>query len=211
VAFAIEALTIADDPDAWARAGFSVDDDGTCRAGTVRLEFDPGYGGGGGGIVSWTIAGIDDAGVIDGLHTVDGTRGPSEPAHHPNGVTQIDHLVVATPALDRTVGALRMFGFVPRRTRDGGKMRQTFFRLGEVILEVVGPATDGSADDDPARFWGLAFTVGDLAVTMETLGEQVGSANYAVQPGRQIATLRHEDMGISVPIAFMSQDPGGHA
>jgi hypothetical protein len=25
-----------------------------------------------------------------------------------------------------------------------------------------------------------------------------------VQPGRQIATLRHEDLGMTVPIAFMS-------
>ena len=42
-------------------------------------------------------------------------------------------------------------------------MRQTFFRLGPVILELVGPPQpDG---DGPARFWGIAFTVADLDAT----------------------------------------------
>jgi hypothetical protein len=205
VAFAIETLTVADEPAAWARAGFTVDDDGTCRVGSVRVELDPEAGPG--GIVSWTIAGVDDAGVIDGLPTVDGTRGPVEPASHPNGTTQIDHVVVATPDLDRTVGALRMFGFVPRRTREAGRNRQTFFRLGEVILEVVGPSgRDAERATAPATFWGLAFTVEDLTATAAALARHLGPVKDAVQPGRRIATLRHEPLGISVPVAFMSAD-----
>ena len=35
-------------------------------------------------------------------------------------------------------------------------MRQTFFRLDEVILELIGPAEP--AGDGPARFFGLALT-----------------------------------------------------
>jgi len=200
---AIEALTIADDPTGWAEAGFTVDGDGTCRTGTVRLLISPHHPGT--GVTGWTIAGLDGGGTsIDGLATEAGDGGPAEPASHPNGVTQIDHLVVTTPDLARTVSALRAHGFADRRTREAGDVRQTFFRLGEVILEVVG--RDRPSGDGPARFFGLAFTVADLDATAALLGDRLGPAKDAVQPGRRIATLRHEALGITVPVAFMSAE-----
>ena len=80
-------------------------------------------------------------------------------------------------------------------------MRQIFFRLGPVILELVGPpAPDG---DGPARFWGIAFTVTDLDATARYLGDRLGTVKDAVQPGRRIASLRKE-AGLALPIAFMS-------
>jgi hypothetical protein len=204
VAFAIESLDVAGEPEAWGKAGFSVDADGSCRTGRVHLRISPGAGEK--GVVAWTVAGLDDAGddpiSIDGLPTSEGTDGPAEPAQHPNGVTHIDHLVVTTPDLERTVGALRAQGFAERRTREAVEVRQTFFRLGEVILEVVG--RDRPSGTGPARFFGLAFTVADLDATAALLGEGLGPVKGAVQPGRRIATLRHEDYGITVPVAFMS-------
>ena len=84
-------------------------------------------------------------------------------------------------------------------------MRQLFFRLGEVILEVVGQP-DVAGAGDPG-FFGLAITVTDLDATARLLGEHLGAAKDAVQEGRRIATLRHRDLGMSVATAFMSPEP----
>ena len=69
----------------------------------------------------------------------DGMTAP--PGTHPNGVIAIDHVVLMSPDLDRTVEVLAGVGLEPRRQRDaelGGRpIRQIFFRLGEVIVEVV--------------------------------------------------------------------------
>lgn len=165
----------------------------------------------------------DDRSDIDGLPTAiaaehdEGASTPpaggagshpgSPPVHHPNGVTGIDHVVVVTPDLDRTTAALEQRGVAARRTREAGRGRlQRFFRLGEVILEVVGPAE--AAGDGPATFWGLAFTVADIDTTARHLAGRIGEPRRAVQQGRRIATLRVGDE-VSVPVAFMSAI--GHA
>ena len=58
----------------------------------------------------------------------------------------------------------------------------------------------------PARFWGLALLVEDLARTVQRLGEHAGEVRAAVQPGRQIATLRRS-AGLAIPVALMSAAP----
>ncbi len=92
----------------------------------------------------------------------------------------------------------------------GGSTRQAFFRMGEVILEVV-QAPEGSrvaADPDgPARLWGLAFGVESMDATAAALGPLLGEPRPAVQPGRTIATLRRE-AGLGPAIAFMTPGPG---
>ena len=85
-------------------------------------------------------------------------------------------------------------------------MQQAFFKLGEVILELVGPA-EPQADAGPPRFFGLAFTVRDLDETAAFLGDRLHAAKDAVQPGRRIATLDKALGGSSVPIAFMTPEP----
>ena len=91
-----------------------------------------------------------------------------------------------------------------RRVRDlGNGKTQTFFRAGEVIIELVGPI-DGP---EGGRLWGLSPTVVDLEACARLLGDRLGTIKDATQPGRQIATLRHEACGLTVPIAFMSPDP----
>ncbi len=140
--------------------------------------------------------------------------GPTlSPAAHPNGVTSIDHIVLATGDPARTTAALEQVGFAALRVRRtdtyGAPMTQTFFRAGEVIVELIGPddvPTDGTAG--PAAFFGLAFTVDDLDATARLLGEALGTAKDAVQPGRRIATLRHKQLDMSVATAFMTAEPG---
>jgi hypothetical protein len=164
-------------------------------------------------------------GVLDGLPTtVAADAGPNAasatgdhgPGGHPNGVTHIDHVVVLTPDLDRTTAAIGVLGIEARRTREAGPGRlQRFFRLGEAILELVGPAEPRG--DGPARFYGLAFTVADIDATADLLAGRISPPKPAVQPGRRIATLRAGD-AVSVPVAFMSAEgrgapprPGGDA
>ena len=97
-----------------------------------------------------------------------------------------------TPDGDRTTPRSRRSGFKALRVRDtdsyGAPMRQTFFKAGEVILELIGPeepAADGSADG-PAGFFGLALTVADLDATAALLGDGAGRAQ-----GRRAARSPH--------------------
>jgi hypothetical protein len=207
----VDELFIADRPGAWRAAGFHLDCD-LCVVGSVRLRLDDPRGGR--GIVGWSLRGAGSL-DLDGLPTaVSQSPPPAASMPHPNGVVSIDHLVVLTPDLDRTTAALRVAGFDLRREREGptpgGSRRQSFFRMGEVILEVVeAPAETRIARDPagPARLWGISFLVEELERTATSLGDLLGKPRSAVQPGRQIATLRKE-AGLGPAIAFMTPGPG---
>jgi hypothetical protein len=206
----VDELIVADPPDRWRAAGFALEGDG-CEVGSVRIALaGPGERR---GIVGWSVRGLlsED---LDGLPTAASDRPPASGGTHPNGVVALDHLVVMSPVLDRTVAALDEAGLDLRRLREGeppgGSTRQAFFRMGEVILEVV-QAPDGSPvrsdPDGPARLWGLAFGVEDLERTAAALGPLLGDSRPAVQPGRTIATLRR-GAGLGPAIAFMTPGPG---
>ena len=136
----------------------------------------------------------------------DGARAAAQPASHPNGALRIDHIVVFTADLGRTSAALEGAGLSLRRIREpdepGPPVRQAFFRLGEVILEVVESA---QADAGAARFWGLTLCVADIEACAELLGERLGEIRDAVQPGRRIATVRRE-AGLGLPVALISEE-----
>jgi catechol 2,3-dioxygenase-like lactoylglutathione lyase family enzyme len=206
----IDELVIADEPAAWRGVGFAVDGD-AAAVGSVWLRFEG--RGARRGIVRWSLRGAGSL-ALDGLQTLASERPPASGGAHPNGVVAIDHVVVLTPDLDRTVQVLRTAGLGFRRLREGatpgGSARQAFFRMGEVILEVV-EAPEGSrvrADaDGPARLWGIAFDVESLELTAAALGSLAGKPRAAVQPGRWIMTLPRE-AGLGPAIAFMSPGPG---
>jgi catechol 2,3-dioxygenase-like lactoylglutathione lyase family enzyme len=208
----IAELHIGDDPYAWQSVGFDVDAGHTCHVGQVRLRFHPDAEQR--GILSWTLAGTPDETVtdVDGLPTAHGEppnlRGLA--ASHLIGATSIDHLVVTTADVDRTVDVVqRRLGLPLRRTRDGeayGRtVRQAFFRMGDVILEVVGAPTP-EPDGGGARFFGIAFTVISLPEAAAFLGDLMGDPQPAVQPDRMISTIRSA-AGLAVPVALMSPEP----
>jgi hypothetical protein len=204
----IDQIDLADDPGRWEALGFAVSD-GAVQLGTVRLALVGSDGGR--GILRWSLRGLTDT-ALDGLPTAASER-PEHPSapEHPNGVLAIDHLVAMSPDLDRSVDALRQAGLDLRRIREeptpAGAPRQAFFRLGQTILEVVQQPDDvlGRANraSRPTRFWGLALSSEDLQRTVERLGEHAGEIRPAIQPGRQIATLRRS-AGLAVPVALMS-------
>jgi hypothetical protein len=193
----IEQLTVGADPAAWERAGFAVEGSGT-SVGSVSIHFAQGEG-----ILGWRLTSADST-EIDGLPLAPPAEPETADGPHPNSVTQIDHLVVFTPNLERTTQAFERIGVERRRVRevDTGDvpLRQGFFRLGEVILEVV---EQPRVEAGPARFWGLTFAVSDLDSSAELLGDRLGSIRDAVQPGRRIATMR-SSAGLGLPVALIS-------
>ena len=207
----IDELIVGDPPDAWEAAGFRVDDDGTCRIGSVRVRLvgrEQGKR-----ILGWSLRDTEPGGLpgdsLDGIPTTVSGHAPAEPGDHPNGTLLIDHVVLITPDLARTVASLERIGLDVRGTRDsdtyGAPMRQTFFRMGETILELIG-AVDKAGEGD-AGFFGLAHTVDDIDATAALLAPHIGDIKDAVQPGRRIVTLRHKEFGMSVATAFMSPEP----
>ena len=198
---------LAADPDAWAAAGFAVEDGGL-RVGTVHVRLVGPRSGP--GIVSWSLRDTTIT-ELDGLPTETSTVRPASPVEHPNGARRIDHVVVVTPDLERTTAALAAAGIERRRVREvpideARTLHQGFFRLGEVILEVVdGMPLDPAAEPAPgapAAFWGLVFVVTDLDAAAVLLGNRLGTPRDAVQPGQRIATFRRE-AGLGLPVALI--------
>jgi catechol 2,3-dioxygenase-like lactoylglutathione lyase family enzyme len=215
----IEEITLADEPAAWEALGFALDGR-DCHVGSVTFALrgaDAGRG-----IVGWSLRGLDGS-DLDGLATSVSERPLATPpvaSEHPNGAVGVDHVVAMSPSLDRTVAALRAAGLDLRRIREeptaAGAPRQAFFRLADVILEVVQEPAEivrrQGGPDRPARLWGLALLFADLPRAVEMLGSHAGPVHAAVQPGREIATVRRS-AGLSVPMALMSRGDraGAHA
>jgi len=201
-------LSIAGPIDPWLELGFSDDPDtNSIRIGTTTLRFDtpdapP-------AIVAWTLD--PDPGVIDGLksspYCIESADGAQEPQRHTNSATTIDHVVIMTPDIDRTDRRLAAAGFDRRRVRQAGTperpLWQSFYRLGEVVLEVVGPKP--ARDQGLASFWGLVVVVEDLEEMASANRGRIGRIKDAVQPGRRIATVE-KSARLGIPTAFMNPE-----
>ncbi|MGI8715712.1 MAG: glyoxalase [Solirubrobacteraceae bacterium] len=203
----LAALAIADPPERWRALGFAIDERDRVVLGGVELALGGAGGAGAGqagaGITGWTLRFVRAGGDIDGLATSvtaepsgrAGRLGPPSP--HPNGALGVDHVVIVTPDFDRSVSALAQRGLALRRIRRAGDRRQGFRRLGPAIMEIV------EAPEAPAAgFWGLTLVLADLRAPGALLAAQLGEIRPAVQPGRQIATLR-AGAGLSARVAFM--------
>jgi hypothetical protein len=188
-------LTLADPEPAWARLGFDVTASQLELDGVQLILGAPGRG-----IVGWAIAGIEGVEEIDGLAVDAAPPGsdPDGPASHPNGATGIDHVVLLTPAFDRTAAALEQAGLGLRRVAEIRRgMRQGFRRLGPAILELV-----QAPGVERVHLWGLTVIVEDIEALAARLGDELSEIRPAVQPGRRIATLR-PPAGLTTALAFM--------
>ncbi len=206
----IDRLILADDPEHWQSLGFVVSGK-ALRLGSVLIELvgrEAGVG-----ILGWSLRDIASV-ELDGLPTTvsDAPMPHAGAPAHTNAITAIDHVVAMSPDLDHSVRALQAAGLDLRRVREqptpGGAPRQAFFRLGEVILELVQEpdevlAARSTGAEGQARFWGLALLSEDLELTVGQLAEHSSEIRVAVQPGRQIATVRRS-AGLAIPVALMS-------
>ncbi len=203
---ALHALDVGDPPEVWRRLGFAVAGDGTCQVGDVTLRLlgrDAGEG-----LLGWELRSDTPLPAdVDGIPTRTAPTGAAGggAGEHPNGVTRLDHVVLATPDLDRTLGALRAIGLEVRRERDAGTperpLRQAFLWAGDVLLEVAG--APGEHGPGPSRLWGLVAVTPSLEDLPARTDRAVGSIRDAVQVGRRITSVRRE-AGSTVPLAFMT-------
>lgn len=193
----LDAIEVGDPASAWSGAGFAVAGDEVV-IGAVRVRcLDDGAG-----HDRWRLRTDHHVTDVDGIATTTTDAAPPAPVEHPNRVVRIDHVVLRSPDLDRSTEALGALGLELRRTRDVGTFQQRFFRLGEVILELVGPVRpDG---DGPCRIWGLALVADDIDASAAVLGDRCSPPKDAVQPGRRIATIRAEELGIGPTLALMT-------
>ena len=201
-------VRIAESAAAWACFGLAVADD-TTVVGTVRLRF--GADADAMGITVFDGGGLPSS--IDGVaafEVPDDGDAPVAPSH-PLGARHIDHVVVGTPDLARTVAAFEAALRTPVKrirtetTGSGDRLHQAFFRLGQVILEIVGPPEpDAARAAEPAAFRGMVFTVDDVDAAYELMGSDVlTTPKAAVQSGKRITTVRRE-VGLGWPVALLS-------
>ena len=198
----MKALIVPGGPEAWERAGFACGDEGF-MAGEVEIRLDPAATEGSicfEGAPGHRPPGADGAGAA----SPPGPVSLELPAHHPNGVTGVDHVVVSTPDPGRTRSALEEEGLACRRVRRttvaGREVEQGFHPAGSCLIEVVGP--DGRGVGEPAAVWGVTFVTPDLDGLAARSPRAVASIRDAVQPGRRIATAI-PDAGLPMPVAFM--------
>ncbi|MFN8052364.1 MAG: hypothetical protein U0Q22_13040 [Acidimicrobiales bacterium] len=203
---ALVRLTIPDEPEAWAAAGFAVVDS-SVRLGPLELVCDPSIG-------NEPSFGFDAPHPL-GLDTLAGlawetiSPEPAAPSTgappHPNGIDGVDHLVIMVPDLDVARDGLVGAGLEIRRERSAtigaDAVTQLFAWAGDVLLEVVAPVGRGT----DARLWGLALTAADLDATAAWFGDRCSPPRDAVQPGRRIATVRHEILGMAFTLAVMDR------
>lgn len=197
-------VTVGADAGAWRAVGFAVSATGHFRAGDVAVQI---VHDGPLGLLGWTlsnpVAGLP-AGPVE-------EPPPDAPTTHPNGVTGIDHVVVATTVLDETTDALVAAGCEvrgERRASFGGRhVVQRFLPLQNALIELVADGDPAAEETVPAAaFWGLTFLCPGLNDGVAALGPHVSSPRPAVQPGRTIATAGPE-ASLGTQVAFMTPRP----
>jgi hypothetical protein len=189
----------------WAQVGINFSQDGVFAIGEIVLRIDESLPA---GLHSWALTNIDSTiSSIDGIPTtevlIDSQQSKNETHEFVLKPLGMDHVVVNTPDLERTSGALHnVTGAELKRIRDAGNgMRQGFHRLGEVIVEIVSAPSMPAGD---ASLWGFVINVADVNAVAAYLGPDVLSPpKPAVQKNRLIATFRGA-VGLGVPVALMS-------
>ncbi|WOF73189.1 VOC family protein [Parvibaculaceae bacterium PLY_AMNH_Bact1] len=125
-------------------------------------------------------------------------------------VDAVDHVVVNTPRPDELIaffeGQLGLRLALDHTIEKWG-VRQLFFRVGNVTLEVVTPT---AKDEVPEKdsLWGIAYRAPDLALMQERLtqaGVNVSEVRTGRKKGTLVATVKPETHGI--PTLLIGQDP----
>jgi hypothetical protein len=201
-------------PQEWARAGVSIANR-SGKVGDVCLELEPHLQ----GFVRCEFALPNNNTTSSDLTSVDDTidgalvRLLSEDPRSSHGSSSrdvstsswnflgVDHVVITTDDLSRTSDEIeRVLNVACARVRDAGNnVTQGFHKLENTIIEVVsGPQVKHTG----ARWWGFVLTVDDIDSWCSSVGSDVASSpRQAVQPGRQIATVRSAvDLGAAIAV-----------
>lgn len=132
------------------------------------------------------------------------------PAAGADAVTQLDHLVVWTPNVDRGLavyGAKLGLDLRLDRENNSWNARQIFFRVGQAVLE-MGAKIGAAPTDKPDRSGGLAWRVTDpdaAQARMAAAGFNVSEVRIGRKPGTRVFTVR--DAPGAVPTLIVSAEP----
>lgn len=107
----------------------------------------------------------------------------------------VDHVVVTTPDLDATVGALVAAGSDLRRHGSTGRGNAAAFLLAGTLIEVI-----EVPDKDGVSLSGIALEtdhdLGELAERWRASGHDVADPHPAVQEGRRIMSIRGHRLAV---------------
>ncbi|GBG26880.1 Hypothetical Protein FCC1311_031022 [Hondaea fermentalgiana] len=138
---------------------------------------------------------------------------------HPNGIVNIDQVVLRTLDMDSSLESFEAAGLKLLRKRDDlyPGTTQAFIRpCDDVILEIVSVSPElrkkqakmtnqmVAFNETENSIWGLTYVVKDIEAAAEMFSPNISKVNNAKQPGRKIATLRTEQLGLRAAIAIMS-------
>lgn len=187
-------IGVPDTPGAWAAIGCTVIDGAVPLANGALLLGVEGI------VVADPVPATDLEGVPLAVAPV------RDPAAHPSGAVELDHLVLLTDSLERTSEVVdATLGLECRRVRDEGSVRQAFHRFADAggsrgcIIELV-----ESDRIDRTTLMGVVLNVTDLFELAEHLGPEVMShPKPAVQRGRWISAVRR-DVGLGTAVALMT-------
>ena len=192
----IAELHVGDDPSAWERLGFCINENRSL-IGRTEVVFSDGPK----GIHSWVLRNSmpSQFGPIPTTFTENPVPNPS--IAHPNGSIGFHHVVLMVPAFDIGKTALSNAGVQVEQGRPFGSTEKAMLRsapkMGDIELELIGPESE-----DRSRIWelwGLVIAVSDIDATSELLGDLLGQVKPAVQKHRRIATLKKEaELGVAV-------------
>lgn len=165
--------------------------------GPVRTQADNGA------VRTWIASSIDPA-TTGGLQMMlmgppaDGIAWPHSPATGAGPITQLDHVVVTTGNVDRTLavyGAKLNLDLRLDRENAAWNARQLFFRCGDAVFEIA--ARIGEPDLEalarPDRFGGLAWQVEDpdaAQARIAAAGFNVSEVRKGRKPGTRVFTVR---------------------
>lgn len=118
-------------------------------------------------------------------------------------ISAVDHLVVMTPdaeAVKLLFGDRLGIRLALDHSKPEWGVRQLFFRLGGLTLEVVEPL-DKTKAPEATFFWGLAWRVGSVATVRDRLlreGADVSEVRVGRKKGTEVATIRKPTNNVPV-------------
>lgn len=190
----LEAIEIAADPDAWRACGFDVPPDAVFGTGGVAVRV----------LESGAAVRIRLSRPVAGLDRCEAAAAPQ--SVHPNGVTGVDHIVIATSSPDDVTSALVAAGAELRATRQARhgelEVEQRFFPLPGGMIELVCAPPWPRA----ATVWGVTFECADPADVARRWPGLVAAPHAALQPGRTITTVLGEAR-LGTRVALISPRP----
>ena len=206
-----------DDPDEWRQAGFFVNANSSVRIGNqISLKLMGRTAKDGKFPPSWTWRHGNDGPAFKDVSSIGGIlisppfpgiySGIAEREAHPNGVVNIDHIVIQSTNAQQTANALEDIGVpvLKRTSKVRPHLECVFLRPADgVVIEIIGPSPPVKDEDaKPARLWGITFVVDDIENA--SLAGVAKPPWQAVQPGRMITTLKKGAVDVSLAVAFMT-------